>query len=95
MAQCTVGAVVNTPKSEVQAWHRDGPHLTAARQPRNSSRALSEELQPPHALTVFTTLLDVHEELGATSFEPFSHFDVDRVDYYHPQRRKFVTPYQA
>lgn len=37
-------------------------------------------------------LLDVDEALGATSFEPFSHLDVDRVDYYHPQKRKFVTP---
>jgi len=98
VVECTVGAVVNTPNSDVQDWHRDGPHLipsphlTADHTPRHASQELREEFHPAHALTCFTALLDVHEALGATSFEPYSHLDVDRVDYYHPQRRKFITP---
>jgi len=66
------GIVDNRPGSEMQGWHRDGDHL------------FSHVHLPPHCLTIWIPLVDVHgEACGPTQFYPGSHASW-RADTYTP-----------
>lgn len=54
--------VISMPGCEDQAWHSDGPHMSA-----------TQDL-PCHCLNVFIPLVDVTAENGPTEIRPGSHF---------------------
>ena len=54
-------AVISLPGAGDQAWHCDGPHMSA------------KEHLPAHVLNVFIPLIPMTRELGATEFRPESH----------------------
>lgn len=56
------GVVDNRPGSDMQGWHRDGDHV------------FEHVHLPPHCLTIWIPLVDVHDEsCGPTQFYPGSH----------------------
>lgn len=54
--------VISMPGCDDQAWHSDGPHMSA-----------TQDL-PCHCLNVFIPLVDVNDENGPTEIRPGSHF---------------------
>jgi len=54
--------VISMPGCDDQAWHSDGPHMSA-----------TQDL-PCHCLNVFIPLVDVNSENGPTEIRPGSHF---------------------
>lgn len=54
--------VISMPGCDDQAWHSDGPHMSATQN------------LPCHCLNVFIPLVDINHENGPTEIRPGSHF---------------------